>query len=497
MQKTTLIYALGAVVLVGAVLYAVSLSPIFQTRGSAIAVNTPNAPETPPRDETKNKGDAPAEIDLAKPLPVVFDDSFLNSIEGLVDGQVPEGQDYRYYAELKGKLAIALGKFQNDSNGAARNALNERMATVNRNLLFAADTPYLQRVSPLHEYSKFLMDKGDVAGLTALQKDVEDTDWKEAGKDGGNLAFIPRTRRIKLEVAKAVEEKDDQKIESLIPELEALALEDHANPGSAVYLELKDYLDPIANYSRELGNKAKIAMRRGFYRAQSPVGDEWIQTQYPPSYATIPVGGSELSYDQTLLDVPKDETTAFYKTRIAALQNLLLRVPADSDAESVKALREKAETAFADAYENYALAVDMLPSNPYVTVSREPRNNILRTTCQKLTELGEVERLRRLAERDDYRPVVENFILQARMKRASETNASADADATVDEAVQWATTEPDDALVVKRVYSLLGELEKTDDGRQKVDAAKAKFRDAFKNAKTRSKRRLVYIDALK
>ena len=55
----------------------------------------------------------------------------------------------------------------------------------------------------------------------------------------------------------------------------------------------------------------------------------------------------------------------------------------------------------------------------------------------------------------------------------------------------------DDALVVQRVESLLAQLEKTDDGRQKVDAAKAKFRDAFKNAKTRSKRRLVYIDALK
>ena len=140
----------------------------------------------------------------------------------------------------------------------------------------------------------------------------------------------------------------------------------------------------------------------------------------------------------------------------------------------------------------------MLPSDkPFITVSGEAPSDVLRTACQKLTELGEVERLQRLAERDDYRPVVENFILQARMKRASATNASADADATVDEAVQWATTEPDDALVVQRVESLLAQLEKTDDGRQKVDAAKAKFRDAFKNAKTRSKRRLVYIDALK
>lgn len=495
MQKTILIYALGAVVLVGAILYAVSLSPIFKTQGSATAVNTPNAPETPPRDKPKKKGDAKSE-------PYYLDDSFFNSIEGLVDGQVPEGRDYLFYMRLKGRLSTELAKFQDGSNDAARQALEERMAVLDRNLLFAADTPYQQRAKPLHDYSKFLMNKRDVAGLIALQKDVEDANWKEAKeKDNlwlGNLAFVPKTYRIRTEIAKAIDGKDDQKLESLVPELEALVMEDCGSSGGRVRSNLKDYLDPIANYSQELGNKAKIAMRRGFYRAQLRLNDESLTPKYSPKNATIPVGGSELSYDQTLLDVPKDETTAFYKTRIAELQNLLMRVPADSDAEPVKALREKVETAFADAYENYALAVDMLPSDkPFITVSGEAPSDVLRTACQKLTELGEVERLQRLAERDDYRPVVENFILQARMKRASETNASADADATVDEAVQWATTEPDDALVVQRVESLLAQLEKTDDGRQKVDAAKAKFRDAFKNAKTRSKRRLVYIDALK
>lgn len=497
MQKTILIYALGAVVLVGAILYAVSLSPIFKTQGSATAVNTPNAPETTPRDKPKKKGDAKSE-------PYYLDDSFLKSIEGLVAGQVPEGRDHLFYARLRARLSTELARLQDGSNDAARQALEERIATVDRNLLFVEDTPYQQRIKPLFEYCKFLMNKRDVAGLVALQKEVENANWKEAEEKDNlhcrNLAFIPKTYRVKTEIAKAIDEKDDQRLESFFPELEALAMEDRDNPVDSVRAKLKDYLDPIANYSQELGNKAKIAMRRGFYRAQLRLNDESLTPKYSPKNATILVGGSELSYDQTLLDVPKDETTAFYKARIAQLQNLLMRVPADSDAEPVKALREKAETAFADAYENYALAVDMLPSDkPFITVSGEAPSDVLRTACQKLTELGEVERLQRLAERDDYRPVVENFILQARMKRASETNgpASADADATIDEAVQWATTEPDDALVVQRVESLLAQLEKTDDGRQKVDAAKAKFRDAFKNAKTRSKRRLVYIDALK
>ena len=471
MQKKNLTYGVGALVLVGAVLYAVFQSPVLKTRGSSTTVNTSNAPTSASRYKPK-KSDK------------------------------EKGVDFSQFESLGAKLSAELAESQDGSNDAERQAQEERKVILDRDLLFAADTPYWQRLTQLLDYSKFLMNKRDVAGLIALQKEVEDADWKDAKEETNlplkNLALIPKTYRIRTEIAKAIEEKDDRKLESFVPELETLALEDRDNPVS-VYPNLKDYLDPITNYSQELGNKAIIAMRRGFYRAQvRTVGNKSLQPHYSPIYATILVNGSELSYDQTLLDVPKDETTAFYKARIAQLQNLLLRVPADSDAAPVKALREKAETAFADAYENYALAVDMLPSDkPSVTLSSEAPGDVLRTACQKLTELGEVERLRRLAERDDYRPVVENFILQARMNRASETNASADADATIDEAVQWAASEPDDALVVKRVESLLAQLAKTDEGRQKVDAAKAKFRDAFKNAKTRSKRRLVYIDALK
>ena len=334
MQKTILIYALGAVVLVGAILYAVSLSPIFKTQGSATAVNTPNAPETPPRDKPKKKGDAKSE-------PYYLDDSFFNSIEGLVAGQVPEGRDHLFYARLRARLSTELARLQDGSNDAARQALEERIATVDRNLLFVEDTPYQQRIKPLFEYCKFLMNKRDVAGLVALQKEVENANWKEAEEKDNlhcrNLAFIPKTYRVKTEIAKAIDEKDDQRLESFFPELEALAMEDRDNPVDSVRAKLKDYLDPIANYSQELGNKAKIAMRRGFYRAQLRLNDESLTPKYSPKNATILVGGSELSYDQTLLDVPKDETTAFYKARIAQLQNLLMRVPADSDAEPVKA----------------------------------------------------------------------------------------------------------------------------------------------------------------
>ena len=512
MRKTIAYYVFGTLALAGALSFAAMLSPNYGAQGSTTVA--------------------------------AFD--FWRASTGaelieLVGAPIPEGRGSVFYSRLVEKIdkRSKIGVI----GSASRQKRDERLATANRLLLFCADAPYWRRFQAQREYSRFLLDKGDVVGLTALRKEIEEIDWKnwEAPKwqdwheepeaDAASLAFFARAYQIQAEIAEAIEKKDDAKLEDLVPELETLAMEDRDYDGEPVHQRVAEFVGPIARYDRELGNKAKIAMRRGFYRVSRRLNDALFQTVYPPKIATISFDGTDFSYDETLLDVPRDETTFFYKTRLADLQTLLARIPVDSDA-AVETLRERIQNALADVYENYPLAVDLLPynswrdamrypaysmaesipdyawrplvglkpfPNPTVKPSRaltlEDPDEILKTSCEKLAELGAVERLERIAERDDYCDVAEDYLVQARMTKATEAGESADVDAAIDAAILWALTEPNDVLVVSRIKSLLAELEKNDDGPRKLETAKAKFRVAFSDSENPVKKRLAKLPA--
>ena len=518
MRKTIAYYVFGTLALAGALSFAAMLSPDYGAQGSTTV----------------------AAFDFWRA-------SIGADLVELVGAPIPEGRGSVFYSRLVEKIdkRSKIGVI----GSASRQKREERLATANRLLLFCADAPYWRRFQAQREYSRFLLDKGDVVGLTALRKEIEEIDWKnwEAPKwqdwhdepeaNAANLAFFARAYQIQAEIAEAIEKKDDAKLEDLVPELETLAMEDRDYDGEPVHQRVAEYVGPIARYDRELGNKAKIAMRRGFYRVSRRLNDKLFRTVYPPKIATIPVDGTSFSYDETLLDVPRDETTFFYKTRLADLQTLLARVPVDSS-DAAETLRAKIQNALADVYENYPLAVDLLPYTPWLDSVRyaglrsaghsaappalpdyawrplvdpstlpnpnakpsraltlEDPDEILKTSCEKLAELGAVERLERIAERDDYRDVVESYLVQARATRATETGESADVDAAIDAAILWALTEPDDVLVVSRIKSLLAELEKNDDGPRKLETAKAKFRDSFSNSENPVKKRLAKLPA--
>lgn len=446
MRKTIAYYVFGTLALAGALSFAAMLSPNYGAQGSTTV----------------------AAFDFWRA-------SIGADLVELVGAPIPEGRGSVFYSRLVEKIdkRSKIGVI----GSASRQKHEERLATANRLLLFCADAPYWRRFQAQREYSRFLLDKGDVVGLTALRKEIEEIDWKswkapkwqdwhdEPEANAANLAFFARAYQIQAEIAEAIEKKDDAKLEGLVPELETLAMEDRDVYGEPVHQRVAEFVGPIARYDRELGNKAKIAMRRGFYRVSRRLNDKLFQTVYPPKIATIPVDGTSFSYDETLLDVPRDETTFFYKTRLADLQTLLARVPVDSDAAAVETLRERVQNALADVYENYPLAVDLLPYNSWRDAMRYPAysmaesipdyawrplvdrktlpnpnakpsraltledpDEILKTSCEKLAELGAVERLERIAERDDYRDVAESYLVRARATRATETDESAEGD---------------------------------------------------------------------
>ena len=410
--------------------------------------------------------------------------------------EIPAGREYDFYEKVRAKLQSQLEKAQGDADDTLRRELEEKMATTYRFQLFAKDATNQRRSQPILWLAQHYMNRGDLESLSALRKEIEASDWPDREKK--SRAFYIRTYQFRTEIAAAIEEKNDEKIESLLPELEAIAKECTGAYASwvASRQNIPDFVNPIAEYSPELGVKAKLMMRRGFFRDGRVVLDANLTPSYPAKPATVPIGDTILSYDQTLLETPQDETTQFYHTRLSELQNLLNRVPSDSSVDAVKELRQKIQNAILDVYERYPLAVELTPreGQVFALIGRTPAA-ILKESCEKLAEAGEVKRLERLAQRDDYRDVVESYLLQAKTKKALESDAAGDVDAAVDAAVQWALTESDDVVVVKRVEEILTNF-KNSGKTQEWNAAKAKFRDAFKNSESRAKRRLIYITAL-
>lgn len=409
---------------------------------------------------------------------------------------VLSGQNAEYYrqrrAEIREKIS-RLGDAPKNEEQVRR--LNEELSRANFHMALADDADFSERYQSLEICAQTFQLNGDVYNLELLKKELEAKNWDEREKF--RLVHLVNAYLLKTKIFQAARQKKGDRLKSLIPELENIAIEEGESVDSVVSKDVASFVDPIATFDKALGDEAKRTMRRGFYRSKRRSSASELNVEYEPEKVSLPTSsGEEFVYDKTLLDVPQDETSSFYRLRINDLKNLALRVPANDASEAIQKLRDDVKRATFDAYEYSLSAVDLLPGG--ISGNAAP-NYFLDDSCKVLAEAGEIERLERLSEREEIRDVVGGYLLQARAAKATKSNAVEDANAALDESLQWALDAANDAEVVDRLDRLFKELETvadTDEKKAALADVKKKFRDAFQNAEKRSKRRLAYIDAL-
>ena len=406
------------------------------------------------------------------------------------------GRNAEYYrqrrAEIREKIS-RLGAAPEDEEQVRR--LDEELSRANFHMALADDAEFSERYQSLEICAQTFQLGGDVANLELLKKELEAKNWDE--REQFRLVHLANAYLLKAKIGAAIRQKDNDLIKSLIPELEKIAIEDGESVDAIVSKDVASFVSPIATYDKALGDEAKRTMRKGFYRSKRRSSDAALNVEYAPEKVSLPTSsGEKFVYDKTLLDVPRDEQSSFYQRRINDLENLALRVPANDASEAIQKLRDDVKRATFDAYEYRLSAVDLLPGG--ISGNAAP-NPFLDDSCKVLAEAGEIERLERLAERENLRDVVGGYLLQARAAEATKSNAVEDANAALDESLKWALDASNDAEVVDRLDRLFKELESaadTDEKKAALSDAKKKFRDAFQNAEKRSKRRLAYIEAL-
>ena len=406
------------------------------------------------------------------------------------------GQNAAYYQQRRAEIREKISRLGDaPKNEEQLRRLNEELSRANFHMALADDADFSERYQSLEICAQTFQLGGDVYNLELLKKELEAKQGNE--REQFRLLHVVNAYLLKAKIGAAIRQKDNDLIKSLIPELEKIAIEAGETPDVVVSQNVASFVVPIATYDKALGDEAKRTMRKGFYRSKRRSADKALDVEYEPEKVSLPTSsGEEFVYDRALLDVPRDELSNFYQRRINDLKNLALRVPANDASEAIQKLRDDVQRATFDAYERRPCGVDLLPGG--ISGNAAP-NYLLDDTCKVLAEAGEIERLERLAEREDFRDVVGGYLLQARAAKATRSNAVEDANAALDESLQWALDAANDAEVVDRLDRLFKELETaadTDGKKAALSDAKKKFRDAFQNAEKRSKRRLAYIDAL-
>ena len=413
----------------------------------------------------------------------------------------PVEKNRKYYASRRYALQGELRRLDADENGdpakdERRAKLVDELIQACRGLAFADDVHSIDRQNSLEHCAQLLLERRDVATLEALKNEVEAADWQERERRQcvHNLnAFL-----IKTKIAKAIDEKDAQTLENILPELARLAIDEGELDDAPAYREPAPFVAPIEAFDAKLGAKAKLTMRRGFYLSKRYSYKPELDVEYKPEPVTLAVKDVALSYDKSLLDVPQYETTRFYEKRIADLQNVLSKIPENADADEFKRLRADVRSAIMECYEQTPFAVDLI-SRVGGPSQAQRRDVEIKKACEKLADAGETARLDRLAEHEDVRDLVQEYRLQATASKAILSNDESETAAAIDALIQWALENPDSVAVaaaLKETFKSLQTATVAEAQKAKIETVKSQLRDAFKNAENPAKRRLAYLDAL-
>ncbi len=425
---------------------------------------------------------------------------FRNRLKDLDFSQRVRREDSRSAEKLDKESCLQKRAQLTDKYGKAFDAHDEKrmaklqaeLADVNRVLATTDDLDFSERWRSLERYAAYLLNNHDLDQMETMRKNIEAKGWSDREKN--RLLFLLKTYVVKARIAKAIAEKNDEALSQIVDEFEQFAIEDGESHDAIVLKNVDSFISPIAHYNARLGDDAKRKMRKGFFHSRRPSPPSALNVEYPPQTTRFNVDGNDFSYDRALLDVPRDETYQFYKERLANLQSLLQRTPADSHVLEAQKLHDEVQDAIYDVYEYYPQAVDLTLWTP------QDKLSLLRNSCQELASAGEAERLERLAGIPEFRDVVESYIIQARGVGGAMVKDVAKLNSSVDDLVEWALSSEDDVAVTEGLTLFVKTLQNealSEESKATLADVKTRLRESFKNADVPRKRRLAYIDALK
>lgn len=415
--------------------------------------------------------------------------------------EIPANEDASFYTKRRTELGDALDKAP--EGDPERDDLAAGVVKTNRELALSTNADRVQRWNAIDLLCSDAIKKRDVQFIEELKRDI---DAKDFGKETRLLDAILDMNIVVAKAKKATDEKDRDAIEKLFPDLQSLTNREERPNNFYVYPNavgprLSTLLEPFSTFDKELGDRARLAMRKWFRDAGARVlGNKALVVEYPPQNETATEGATTLEYNKTLLTIPRYEDLQFYKQRAAELETLLARVPKSSEETEFGRLRVAVANALNDVWENETTAFDLYAiGNNGEIVPAGNRDDVLRECFGKLAENKQIERLERLANDPELADVAAPYLAQAKIELAGNDGDPEALAKQMDDLLQWSLTEPDDILVIDRIEETFAKLstETAPGGKENLASYKKKYREAFQNAEDRSKRRLAKIDCLK
>ncbi len=193
---------------------------------------------------------------------------------------IPPNETSRFYALRHQQLSEDLNKLARKS-GAAVDEKRRRYWTALKEtklrILFHPDTdrPLVANRSAYSNcdyhvqlYCELCGMTKDVDGIKKLEKELAESNFSQAAIE--SYQRYARVQELKVEIAVAVEEKNDAELEKRVATLEEVAINDAMSPETDFASQLPYLLQMIDSYNPALGQKAREIIKKGYEESVRP-----------------------------------------------------------------------------------------------------------------------------------------------------------------------------------------------------------------------------------